>query len=229
MPKERFFSPIPLINQAEVVLSEQEFHHLRHVMRMEEGEEVEIVNGQGVLAKGVIASIRKKEAHIELQTVNYTEKPVNTLILYQALPRIQRLDFIVEKGTELGMTHLYLFPGDKSERKGLTDKQLQGLKEQAISALKQCGRLFLPEIAWFGPIQSWPKFERNTYFGDLESEEYLKPGQGSVAFCVGPESGFSKNEIEALQQLGAEGRRLHPNILRTDTAAIAALAILTQP
>jgi len=227
MPKERFFCSGPLVAQTEVVLTDQELHHLFHVMRMEEGEEVELVNGEGILAKGFIRALKKKEAQISLESITQAEKPATQLILYQAIPRIQRLDFIVEKGTELGMTHLYLFPGEKSERKDLTPKQLQGLVEQAIAALKQCGRLWVPTITLLSPIPSWSTLAPSTFIADLHATEHLRPQNHSSAICIGPEAGFSDRELAHLKHLGALPRLLHANILRTDTAALAALTILS--
>lgn len=226
MPKERFFTSSPLHGQAEVIISDQEYHHLLHVMRMEEGEEVELVNGQGILAKGTIQRLAKKEGVIVLKEVLETPKPQKNLILYQALPRLQRLDFIVEKGTELGMTHLYLFPGEKSERKSLAPKQIAGLQDQAIAALKQCGRLWMPVIEMIPQIEKWSPFEIPTFYGDLNAKEPLQHQTGSSAVCIGPEAGFSPAELEHLKALGGQGRLLHENILRTETAAIAALVLL---
>lgn len=228
MPKERFYSPSSLIGEKEIVLADQEYHHLLHVMRMKEGEEVELVNGQGSFAKGIITHLGKKQGVITLHEAFNEDAPQKNLILYQAIPRIQRLDFIVEKGTELGMTHLYLFPGEKSERKDLTPKHLEGLKAQAIAALKQSGRLWLPTIELRPPIKQWTSLPSPTFFGDLAATTPLTPQLSSAAVCIGPESGFSFAEITHLKEIGAQGKFLHANVLRTDTAALAALVILSQ-
>lgn len=229
MPAERFFIDSALEERMEIILEGSEFHHLAHVMRIDEGDITEIVNGQGALARAQLKRREKKKALFEVESVLKQEKPSKKIILAQALPRINRLDFIIEKGTELGATEFWLFPGQLSERKLLTEHQIERLKGQIIASMKQCGRLFLPEIKIRPSINKWERLELPGYFGDLSENapHFLKVYKGdSSLFFIGPESGFTENEQRELQKLGAQGVKLHPNILRTDTAALVALTLL---
>lgn len=231
MPAERYFVEGNFHTGSQVKLEGQEHHHLVHVMRAKAGESVELINGAGELAIAIISQIEKKRATLEIQKISKEPKPGFEIVLAQATPRINRLDFILEKGTELGMTQLWLFPGDNSERKSLTEHQLDRMRSLVIAAMKQCGRLYLPTISQKSSLTNWKQQEFPCFFGDVGSEAppLAKAWQNTshsngVIFFIGPESGFSDKEEKALKDLGALGVKLHDNILRTDTAALAALA-----
>jgi 16S rRNA (uracil1498-N3)-methyltransferase len=129
-----------------------------------------------------------------------------------------------------------LFPGYHSERKKFTEDQHLRMLQVAISAMKQCGRLDLPVIECIGGLKELKGFGgNNAYFGDVSAaaplliNEWQKspPKQGAI-FFIGPETGFSEEEEGILKKLGAKGIKLHGNILRTETASLATLAIASQ-
>ncbi len=99
-------------------------------MRIQEGEIIELVNGRNELAQAKLIEIEKKRARAEIVSVVKTE-PSRPIILCQALPRPNRLDTIIEKGTELGMTELRLFPGERSEKKNLSELNLNDLMRKS--------------------------------------------------------------------------------------------------
>ena len=176
MPVDRFFIASPFQRGQEVILKDAEFHHLTHVMRLREGDYIELVNGQGVCAQALIKHLEKKQAFLKIESLVNQQKPPRELILAQALPRINRLDFIIEKGTELGATQFWLFPGFHSERKALTEHQMARLHSQAIAAMKQCGRLYLPTFEIKPALDQWENMKIPAYFGDLRpsAEEFSK-------------------------------------------------------
>lgn len=234
MPKNRFYLDAALKSGELLALEDVEAHHLIHVMRQRVGDEVELVNGRGVLAEAHVEKLERQRAWLAVDTSVTQESDPFELIIVQALPRINRLDLIVEKGTELGMTALWLLAGDKSERKSLSESQQKRLDAIAIAAMKQCGRLYLPTIKTVDPLRDWSTLAYPSYFGALDSEApafgvaWRKQGpQKGVLFFVGPEAGFSDAEIQAMQQLGALGVSLHPNILRTDTAPLVAASLIS--
>lgn len=235
MPAERYFSNAQFSENQNIFLTDQEFHHLVHVMRSKENDEIELVNGQGQLAKAHLSSIEKKRAIATIDKVETAPQQSKHIILAQAIPRINRLEFILEKGTELGMTDVWLFASEKSERKQFTEHQVERLQAITIAAMKQCGRLFLPKITLVPSIEKWDKKDipSQAFFGDLNP---IAPKLGNVLqtgktqellFCIGPESGFTEKEVEILIHKGLKGVNLHSNILRTDTAALVALTLLT--
>lgn len=234
MPAERFYKEQQLHEEHELIFVDAEYHHLIHVMRAKVDDTIEVINGWGHLAKGKIAVIEKKKAVVKLIESHFTPAPQKSIILMQALPRPNRLDFILEKGTELGMTELWLFPGDRSERKDISDNQMERHKTITIAATKQSGRLYLPKIVWMPALSKWQKPAYPLFFGDIATDAQpfkhywseAPPQTGVIA--IGPESGFSTEETTLLIQWQARSISLSPNILRTDTAAIAALTLYSQ-
>src|ERR1043165_5489273 len=115
MPAERFYYNLPFKEKETITLKDQEFHHLVHVMRATQGDVIELIDGKGALAKGHVMDIQKRQAFLHIDEVTFFSLPRPKIVLAQAIPRMPRLDFILEKGTELGMTDLWLFPGQRSE------------------------------------------------------------------------------------------------------------------
>lgn len=233
MPTERYYLPCPLNLQDTVCLIETEHHHFVHVMRGKVGDEIELINGLGVLSRGVIQSIEKKKTQIEIFDRQVFPAPQKNMTLLQALPRANRLDTIVEKGTELGMTALWLFPGERSERKELAENQLDRLKAVAVAAMKQSGQLFIPDICSKPRLAKWQPPPLKIFYGDLSIEaeifqdSWQKNRSDHIGFFIGPESGFSPDEIAIFKGWDCIGVKLHPNILRTDTAAITAMSLIS--
>ena len=233
MPHNRYYIDAQLHLNESVTLSGDEWHHLTRVSRSRKGELVELINGKGQLAEASISDLRKNDAELLIETV--TQKPSPPpLILAQAIPRMNHLEWIIEKGTELGATAFWLFPGNLSEKDTLSPNQLARLKHLSISAMKQCGRLDLPEIILMPPLTAWKPLQGTLLFGDTsEDAPYLwnlsltKPLPSPVFLFIGPEQGFNSKEVRFMQDtLNAKGVKLHPNILRAETAPLAGLALI---
>lgn len=221
MPQDRFFIPALFSSGQTLSLEDLEFHHLAHVMRIKENETIELVNGQGQLASATVLQMGKKNAQLKIDSLINEPKPTDRLILAQALPRLNRLDLILEKTTELGVTEIWLFPGKLSEKKEYNPQRAEQI---LINAMKQSGRLFLPALRYFPSLEKCPIETIPFYFGDL-SEGALPLKIAAAGIFIGPEKGFSENEIEWLKK-HAQGVKINRNVLRTDTAAIASIALL---
>lgn len=236
MPHNRYYLDTPFQNNDTVTLIEDEFHHLAHVSRAQQGDLIEIVNGRGQLAQGHLIELRKHEAKLHLVQVTETMNPKIPLILAQALTRMNHLEWIIEKGTELGAAAFWLFPGRLSEKDHLSHPQSARLSHLAISAMKQCGRLDLPSIELKAPLLKWQPMQGTLLFGDVrEQAPYLwelglkSPLLQPIVLFIGPEKGFDNLEAEFLHNiLGAKAMRLHSNTLRAETASLAALSLIQQ-
>jgi len=220
MPHDRFYVDTPF-QQHEHVDLKDETRHLK-VMRIREGDEIELINGRNQLAHVVL----RDATTTEIVSIEEKEPPF-PIILCQAIPRLNRLDTIVEKCTELGMTELWLFPGKLSEKKNVP---LDRLKKITVAAMKQCGRFDLPKIEIKPPLPQWNKLPYPAYFGDLSEKappflSVIEKKEG-ICFFVGPEAGFTPEEETHLKTIAAQGVNLHPWILRTDTAPIVALSLI---
>ncbi len=208
-----------------------EFHHLKTVMRARIGDTIELLDGKGTMLSATVTSLHTDHATFEVTQKRHEPPPSNSIILAQAFTRPALLDWIVEKGTELGAAEFWLFPGEQSEKKELTSNQLQRLHTLTISAIKQSGRLYLPKLEIQPPLAEWKKPAGTLLFGSLAPD--AKPLTGateSTIIVIGPEKGFSKNEHTFLEKnLQATGVKLNSNILRAETAALCALSILCCP
>ncbi len=232
MPADRFFYDGPLKEGKALQLVGEELKHLL-VMRLRPGELLELVNGRGELAKATLRAVEKREADLLIEEVERATKPFRP-ILAQALTKQPKLEWIVEKATELGATEIWLFPGEKSEREKLSQHQMERLRHLSIAAMKQCGRLYLPEIVEQPALKLWGELaaEHQLLLADpVATAPYLweqKIGSSrGVVLLIGSEAGFSDSERKiALTTLGATSVRLHENILRAETASMAALILL---
>ena len=233
MPENRFFINKPLEIGSEYRLEEEESLHFSRSMRGKKGQKVEIINGKGSLAHATVVQTDKKGTLIHVDDIVHEKAQGPCIHLIQAIPKINRLDIILEKGTELGMSDIYLFPGDLSEKKQFSHLQKERMERILINATKQCGRLYVPTVHFKPSLDQWLRDDlpAPAFFGDVrEKAPLLKDAlkeASTLSFVIGPEAGFSKREIEKLESLGAKGVSLHHNILKADTAPLAALAIVS--
>jgi 16S rRNA (uracil1498-N3)-methyltransferase len=230
MPAERYFIDSPFTPDATIILTGEEQHHLCTVMRTNLGETIELINGQNQLAEATVQSISKKTATLQITQV-HSGPPLKQIILAQAIPRFNRLETILEKGTELGATAFWLFPSLHSEKKEFSENQIQRMRHILISAMKQCGRLDLPAIEFKPPLLSWKLCPGTLLYGDTRPDaprmQQMTNSTIPLIFFIGPEKGFHSQETHFLQNnLHASGIKLHDNILRVDTAPLAALTLL---
>ncbi|MFN0064742.1 MAG: RsmE family RNA methyltransferase [Chlamydiales bacterium] len=228
MPANRFFLDHPLLQENRAHLQGTEAHHLTKVMRKSRGAIVELIDGHGKLATAEVLAVGRELVELKILSLTESEKPERR-ILCQAIPRLNRLETILEKGTELGMTELWLFPGELSEKTSLTKNQIERIHTLFVSALKQCGRLYLPLLELKPSLLEWKELPLQSFFGDIAPDAPPFPQKlrhEPILFCVGPEAGFTPKEEEKLRKLGAQGVALSHAILRTDTAPLVALSLI---
>ena len=216
MPHDRFYHP-----DLEAPLTGDEHHHLHKVMRAKPGDQIELIDGKGTLAQAQIDTIDKQTAHFTILSKT-TASPPPPLILSQALVKQPKLELIIEKCTELGITDFHLFPASNSERDHLSDNHQKRLHIIALSATKQCGRLFLPTIHFHPALHILP----NSAFATLQNTPPHLSTLKLTSILIGPEKGWTPQEEKTLIQ-SATPATLHENTLRAETAAITASAYLS--
>lgn len=227
----RFYVDSEFKPDSVLVLPEKPAHHASRVLRMRDGDSARLFNGKGIEAHAVLHFFSDRtEAHIDSVTNNQTESPLHT-VLIQALVSQEKLDWILEKATELGVVKIVITPSERSVTK-LDEKRLQKRllqwKNTVISACEQCGRGLIPEVIFCGKLESAlseHKTEKNLILAPSAHKTFNLESIRSVTFAVGPEGGFSEEEIALAQQLGYEATLLGPRVLRTETAGLAALAV----
>lgn len=229
MPHERFFIDTPFEIGDRLSLEGTEFHHLAHVTRARPGDWVELVNGKGQLAQASLCQVTKEHAELSVHEITTSPITLPKIILAQAIPRFHRLEYILEKATELGVSEIHLFPSLLSEKIPSTENQKRRMTQITINAMKQCGRLDLPQIRLLPPLLKWEPLQGTAFFGDTDPHAPPFSSAFHAVFpctlIIGPEKGFHPKESLFLKEtLKVLGVQLHPFILRVDTAAIAALA-----
>ena len=218
-----------LAEQAEVVLPPKAAHHAGRALRLRTGEETVVFNGTGRQWRGRIR-FDQDGAYVALDAVETPEvEPPVRMTLVQALVSPEKLDWIVEKAVETGVSEIVLTPAARSVTKlagERLEKRLQKLRDIAVSAAEQCGRNVVPEI------RGASSFKEAMLGTQADRRLVLAPGaahgtrltgeEKSVAFAVGPEGGFSPEEIDLAEEAGWLAVLLGPRVLRTETAGIAA-------
>ncbi|MDB2613646.1 16S rRNA (uracil(1498)-N(3))-methyltransferase [Chlamydiales bacterium] len=224
----RHYAPELLKTNKEITLSLEESRHALTVLRKKEGDSIDIINGLGEYGVGNIVKIQKKQVLLKITSLKKEAKPSPKITLANAITHSSKLDLVIEKGTELGADRFFLFPAELSEKNLIKPTHLERLKKITISAMKQSGRLYLPEIVLMPPLKKWSPPDGRGFYGATipKAPPITSPIPKEALFFVGPEKGFSKEELALLNIWKMKGVSLSQNILRTETASIAALAIL---
>jgi 16S rRNA (uracil1498-N3)-methyltransferase len=233
----RFYSPPPLPLSGTFDLPPDAAHHASRVLRLRVGEAVEIFDGIGNECQGLIAGVSGKRVTITeiTATGNKRESPLH-VVLAQALLGSEKMDWIIQKSTELGVTEIQPLATERSVAKlpaERAQKRLEHWRQIAISACEQCGRNVLPGIhapldimEWFQQTKSIPDAKYILLPGSAASlHDQAKP-RGKAVLLIGAEGGFSQAESAAALRCGYIPIRLGARVMRTETAAIAGLAVL---
>lgn len=225
-----------LIEGSTLALPETTATHLLRVLRLGVGDEVLLFNGDGFDYRARISALGKRtaEVHIEARIEVSRESPL-TVTLAQALARGEKMDWVLQKATELGVTRIAPVVTERTEVKldaERADRRLHHWRGVVASACEQCGRARLPHIEeprTLGEFLAACKAEGQLILAlDPEGEHRLSalPAFDQLTLVIGPEGGLSPRDLGQLHAAGAQGLRLGPRILRTETAGIAALAAL---
>ena len=225
----RFYLPAPLGVET-VELSGPEAHHLIHVLRMRAGQQVQLFDGQGAEATAEIVQLKKHSA--ELQVLRVCSTPPETqfpVVLGTAVPKGDRFRWLVEKATELGVERLIPLRTEHSVVDPGRGK-LEKMQQTVIAACKQSGRSRLMQI---DPVTAWDDLiaaefpGRNTFVAHADGtpiNEVFSPAASTnepVLLCVGPEGGFTGDEVRRAVDAGAQLVNLGLRTLRIETAAVA--------
>lgn len=228
----RFFSQDPIHNER-VTLTDDQAHHLTHVMRFKVGEQVTVFDGSGWEAIAEISDSSRREVHLQILSRHEVSRELDTeLSLAIALPKGDRQKFLVEKLVEVGVTRLIPLTTQRSVAQP-APKAIQRLTKNVVAACKQCERNRLMQIdapTSLAQLVNTPEFEQSqkliaTTHGESLAIGSIEP-KPSVLIAIGPEGGFSQEENELVQANGFQAIRLGPSILRVETAALTVAAIL---
>ncbi|WEG14224.1 16S rRNA (uracil(1498)-N(3))-methyltransferase [Pullulanibacillus sp. KACC 23026] len=243
---QRYFVKDDQIQEDQVTIKAEDAHHIMNVMRMKEGDKIEVCDESNH------AYVCQIEANQNLQVIakliqpieESTELPIRVTIA-QGLPKGDKFELIVQKATELGVTAVLPFASERSivkwDQGQKVQKKLERLRKIAKEAAEQSHRASLPTIeepvnlkglislkeAYTHKLvafeESAKRGERHGFANLLDT---IKPGE-SLLVVIGPEGGLSSNEVNELTQNGFSCAGLGPRILRTETASLYVLAALS--
>jgi len=233
----RAFVAAALAPGTELALPEHAANHLARVLRLQPGDACVLFNGDGHDYPSRITAVGKREvrARVEAQVAVERESPLR-LVLLQGVARGEKMDLILQKATELGVSAIHPLFSERSEVRldeARAEKRLAHWRQVVASACEQCGRARVPDVAAPVPLtEALAALPADTAGLLLEPDgphslralahDMTRP----LALAVGPEGGWSPRDREQLRAAGFAGLRLGPRVLRTETAGLAAIAAL---
>ena len=236
MPTPRFYCPIPLEPGRRVALPTNAAVHACRVLRLQAGDAVILFNGDGHDHDARLAEVGKSAASADVLSRRAVEResPLR-ILLAQAISAGERMDFTIQKAVELGVTAIQPIASQRSVVKlagERADKRREHWQNVANAACEQSGRAVVPEVAapltlanWLGTLP--PHALRLTLSPTAETAlPQLPRPDGDICLLIGPEGGLTPEEITLAASHGFTPLRLGQRILRTETAALAALAAI---
>lgn len=213
-----------------IVLTGDEFHHLAHVLRHKTGDTVKLNSGKGYLGNGLIHTIEKTQAVIDVKAAKYSEPAKTPFAIAFSLLRSKHDEWLVEKTTELGVTELFPMTTQHSVRNPSANTLVR-FRQTALAAVKQCDNPYLPKIHDIVNLkEAIQNIKQNGFTPVVSSEQRPDfwlvdlPKDTAYCFIIGPEGGFSPVEFDILKEYGVIEIALSKLVLRAETAAIAIAA-----
>ncbi len=230
----RVYVPLALAPGAVIDLPEPAHRHLVRVLRMGDGDTVVLFNGDGREYPARLCEVERRRSRAELLRARAcpTESPLE-LVLALCLTKGDRTDWALQKATELGVQRIVPVIAERTVVR-LHDERGERKREHwrgvLIAACEQCGRSRVPELLDPVPITALGDAARtrHRWMPDpgAPSSLHAQRISGSVCLLIGPEGGFSEGDRAAAQAQGFEPVSLGPRVLRAETAAVAAVALL---
>ncbi len=237
----RFYVPKENINDGEIVVEGQEARHILDSMRMGDGDDVVVFDGTGTEYTGRIKEADRKRKKLTIEIKGERSVPdegMPRITLAQALPKKDKMDYIVEKATELGVFRIVPLVSDRTivrpEGSG-SSRKVERWRKKSLEAAKQCGRTSIPEI---DGIKTYSEMLLETAGFDLvlmaclsddtvSIKEALKGQKAeSILVFIGPEGDFTPEEISRVNGENSRSIDLGKRVLKSDTAGLFVLSVL---
>ncbi|MEQ1104691.1 16S rRNA (uracil(1498)-N(3))-methyltransferase [Acinetobacter ursingii] len=230
----RFYIETELdINQS-IELTESVFHHWVRVLRAKEQEQAIFFNGKGGEYLVTLTEINKKNAFVSVDHFDPTDRtPPFQVLLGQVMSKGDRMDYAIQKATELGVSTIQLLTSERCEMRlkyERDQKKIEHWQSVAIAACEQCGMNRVPKILAPIPLNEWLVSElpssRFVLAPNKDQENVLLNSSSEIALLIGPEGGLSEAEIQQSNENGFLNWCIGERVLRTETAPVVALSIL---
>ena len=221
-------------------MKEDEARHIGKVLRLGVGDTIYLLDEEGSTYHAMITARDAKTVEVEIvEKIPPQKEPSMEIVLGQAIPKAQKMDLIVQKATELGVSSIIPFLSDRSVPLLDAERSLRKRmrwQKVAVEATKQCGRTIVPQvdaiIPFRGLLNRWDENSLKIMLWEDEKnntlKDLLKTHQPSarVVILVGPEGGFSGQEVNMAREAGFHTVSLGKYILRTETAGMSLLSIV---
>ena len=199
------FNPTPALT-----IREDSFvHQISKVLRSKPGDQIVLFNGDGIEYIYEMTTIAKKEVTLTLnRTVPNSADIVRNIRLYQALPnRYEKIEYILQKGTEVGISEFTFFPSERSQKLVINERKIERFKEIVREALEQCGGNCIPKLVFQDSRESTPVADGMSIFLHTDGKRSMKltdlgdlGRKDSINIFVGPEGGWSDTEVEIFRK-----------------------------
>ena len=235
----RFYHSKQINIDETIVMDEFAAHHALKVMRLKNNDQLILFNGDGSDYTGHVTSISKRQVQVLVKSKKNIESESNIrVILLQALTSNEKMDLIIQKTTELGISEIQPIVCERSIvkiKKEKIKKKLSHWRQVAIAACEQCGRAKIPKIH---EPENIIKYLERIIESDKDTKIILSPEASKsldniapnikqdIKVLIGPEGDFTKQELDLSIQNGFSPIKIGPRILRTETAPISILSIL---
>ncbi|NBX12057.1 MAG: 16S rRNA (uracil(1498)-N(3))-methyltransferase [Chitinophagaceae bacterium] len=228
-----FFITEPLTSLTAVTLDEENSKHAIQVLRLKNGNSIELTDGKGQLATASIIDDHRKHCQVQVQHIQSIPRPARQITLaISLLKNRNRFEWLLEKVTELGVSSIIPLLCERTEKESARLDRMQSILQ---SALLQSRQAWLPELAApqeFRTIEKW-KLQDGDHFIATCSEVVKQPlstlattCKKNVLICIGPEGDFTDNELEIAAENNFVSVSLGSSRLRTETAGIVAVSLL---
>jgi 16S rRNA (uracil1498-N3)-methyltransferase len=236
--KTRLYTPQALKLGQQLELEAEPAHHLLTVLKGRVGHSLELFNGDGCNYRGLLKHVERARAWVDIaEQSEHEAEPALVLTLVQAVCRGEKMDWVVQKAVELGVSQIEPIFSERTEvhlSDERSDKRLKHWRAIAVAACEQSGRTRVPEVSAPVEFKAWlsarilERARATSLMLEPKASHRLRemPQSQHVQILVGPEGGFSERELDLAREHGVSAVRMGPRVLRTETAGIAALAAL---
>tara|TARA_R110001592_G_scaffold324870_3_gene604674 strand:+ start:81685 stop:82458 length:774 start_codon:yes stop_codon:yes gene_type:complete len=230
------YTKTELAENIETELESASAHHIANVLRMKQGDKLRLFNGKGFFFSASIIQSSKKHVSvfIDASEKSQTESSLHTH-LGQVMSRGDRMDYAIQKSTEMGVNEITPLMSERCELKLKSDrenKRLAHWQQVAISAAEQCGRATVPTIHPVSSLEDWIEQQSTKglsfvfHHRDTQNLAQIQTPPSHVNLLIGPEGGLSESEIEQAKKAKFMACTFGPRVMRTETAPVACLSIL---
>ena len=230
----RFFVEQGQITEDKIEITGQDVRHIRDVLRLDYNALIDICNKEGIDYECTIEEINKENIVAKILTQSFSaSEPKTKVILFQSLIKGDKIEWVIQKSIEIGVSKIIpmqtTFCVSKMDKSKKTDGKINRWNKIAQSAAKQSGRGIIPEVTspvtFNKAVELCKEMDLGLIAYEKEDQKNLRSqlqGQAgkTIGVLIGPEGGFSKEEIQKAEEAGIKAITLGPRILRSETASI---------